>query len=247
MIIMSERKVARYLRHAMEDMYKKDELEINCPCRKCKLLILHHPYSGVVRDHLLMHGFMDGAPWMNDDDDVEVHAVDEDEGQHDMIVENNNEEGVDEEEPTTHDNGDLVDAEEAPTPPLTKFLQDPHLQELLLRPTTNDRAAAREKYKLGQLEIDTNTQFYPGCRPEDSRLKVALDALQMKVKHHWTDASVDEYLQYWKDVLPEKNTCPKDLNEAKKVVCPLDLPHERYCRRMTTTKQGQSHSRREFV
>ena len=96
MVIMSERKVDRYLRHAIEDMYKNEEQEIRCPCRKCKLMTLHHPYSGVVRDHLLMRGFMDGAPWMNDEDDVEVHAapmaVHDDEGHHDMtIVENNNE------------------------------------------------------------------------------------------------------------------------------------------------------------
>ena len=48
----------------------------------------------------------------------------------------------------------------------------------------------------------------------------------MKVKHHWTDASVDANLLYWKDVLPEKNTCPKSLDDAKKIVCPLDLPIE---------------------
>ena len=233
MVVMSERKVDRYLRHAIEDMYKNEEQEIRCPCRKCKLMTLHHPYSGVVRDHLLMRGFMDGSPWMNDEDDVlEVHAapmaVHDDEGHHDdmMIVENNNEVEEDE-EPTAHDDGEL-DVVDAETTPLTSFLQDPHLQELLVRPTSNNRAAAREKSKLGQLEIDSNTPLYPGCRPEDTRLKVSLDVLQMKVKHHWTDASVDANLLYWKDVLPEKNTCPKSLDDAKKIVCPLDLPHERY-------------------
>ena len=100
-------------------------------------MTLHHPYSGVVRDHLLMRGFMDGSPWMNDEDDVlEIHAapmaVHDDEGHHDdmMIVENNNEVEEDE-EPTAHDDGelDVVDAETQSTP-LTTFLQDPHLQEL---------------------------------------------------------------------------------------------------------------------
>ena len=95
--MMSEGKVDRYLRYATEDMYKNEEQEIRCACRKCKLMTVHHPYSGVVRDHLLMHGFMDDAPWMNDDvDDVGVNAapmaVHDDEGHHDMmVVENKNE------------------------------------------------------------------------------------------------------------------------------------------------------------
>ena len=89
MVMMSEKEVDRYLRHATEDMYKNDKDEIRCSCRNCKLMTLHRPFSGVVRDHLLMRGFMDGGAtlsWMNDEDDnVEVHAAepmveDDDEG-----------------------------------------------------------------------------------------------------------------------------------------------------------------------
>jgi hypothetical protein len=63
---------------------------------------------------------------------------------------------------------------------------------------------------------------------EDTRLKVALDVLQMKAKYKWTDASVNASLKYWQDRLPDGNTCPSSLDEAKKVVCPFDLPHEKY-------------------
>ena len=62
------------------------------------------------------------------------------------------------------------------------WVQDPHLQELLLKKASNARAAAREKSKLNQLEMDVVTPLYEGCRPEDTRLKVALMALEMKVK-----------------------------------------------------------------
>ena len=50
--------------------------------------------------------------------------------------------------------------------PLTSIICDPHLQELLIKVTSNDRAAAREKAKLGQLEIDSDTPLYPSFRPE---------------------------------------------------------------------------------
>ena len=192
MVMMSEKEVDRYLRHATVDMYKNDKDEIRCPCWKCKLMTLHRPFSRVVRDHLLMRGFMDGdaaLSWMNDgDDNVEVHAAkptveDDVEGDHDLMIVEDNNEGREDEEPTTaYDNGELVNYV-GPTPmPLTTYLKDPHLQELLLRPTSNDRAAAREKSKLGATwDIYMNTPLYLGCRLEDSRLKVALDVLQMKI------------------------------------------------------------------
>ena len=47
-------------------------------------------------------------------------------------------------------------------------------------------SGAREKAKLDQLEIDAVTPLYEGCRPEDTRLKVTLMALAMKVKHKMT-------------------------------------------------------------
>ncbi|KAK1677349.1 hypothetical protein QYE76_038197 [Lolium multiflorum] len=50
----------------------------------------------------------------------------------------------------------------------------------------------------------------------------------MKAKHGWTDTSVDDILEYMKDLLPAGNTCPGSLAEAKRITCPLDLPHEKY-------------------
>ena len=43
-----------------------------------------------------------------------------------------------------------------------------------------------------------------------------------------TDTSLDELLKYLKDVLPAGNLCPSSVDEAKKIVCPLDLLHVRY-------------------
>ena len=105
-------------------------------------------------------------------------------------------------------------------------MRDPHVQELLK--TTNPKAVAREKSKLAQLEVDSNTPMYAGCRPTDSRLKVALSVLEMKSKYKWSDVSVTASLKFWHDLLPDENKCPSSLDEAKKIVCPLDLPHVKY-------------------
>ena len=59
-------------------------------------------------------------------------------------------------------------------------------------------------------------------------MRVTFELLQMKAKYGWTDASVDDLMQYMNKRLPEGNTCPSRLEEAKKVVCPFDLPHAIY-------------------
>ena len=50
----------------------------------------------------------------------------------------------------------------------------------------------------------------------------------MKVNNRWTDVSFDNNMEFWGDVLPENNTLPRSIDEAKKVVCPLDLPYVKY-------------------
>ncbi len=72
------------------------------------------------------------------------------------------------------------------------------------------------------------TPLYPGCRPEDTRLSVMLKALEMKAEHKWTDVSFNANMEYWHDRLPKGNTLPTSIEEAKKIVCPLDLPHIKY-------------------
>ncbi|KAK1610053.1 hypothetical protein QYE76_033726 [Lolium multiflorum] len=106
--------------------------------------------------------------------------------------------------------------------PLTSALRDPHVQELLLKDTGNAEA------KLAQMEVDGMTPLYPGCRPEDTRLSVTLECLEMKAEHKWTDSSFSDNMKSWHARLPKDNTLPTSIDEAKKVVCPLDLPHVKY-------------------
>jgi hypothetical protein len=63
--------------------------------------------------------------------------------------------------------------------------------------------------------------------PEDTRLNVTLMDLQMRLKHKWTDVSFDESLTFWHERLPNGNMCPTSTEDAKKIMCPLDLPHEK--------------------
>ena len=69
---MTEGIVNRFLSSAKAEMLQKNETEIRCPCRRCKLKsLIADPDSGQVRDHLLLRGFMDGYRWQGDEDDYE--------------------------------------------------------------------------------------------------------------------------------------------------------------------------------
>ena len=71
--MMTEGIVNRFLSSVKTDMLQKNETEIRCPCRRCKLKsLIADPESGQVRDHLLLRGFMDGYRWQGDEDDYEV-------------------------------------------------------------------------------------------------------------------------------------------------------------------------------
>ena len=42
----------------------------------------------------------------------------------------------------------------------------------------------------------------------------------MKVEHKWTDMSFNANMEFWHDRLPQGNTLPRSIDEAKKIVCP---------------------------
>ncbi|KAK1607746.1 hypothetical protein QYE76_031419 [Lolium multiflorum] len=178
----------------------------------------------MVRDHLLVRGFMDGYRWEGDEDDYEfVHGIstrNKEGGEHHVEVPGHDQDVEDPGHDHDHNVGDhgpddMEDQDGGPDdedhededdgPSSMDWVQDPYLQELLLKQTSNARDAAREKAKMDQLEVDAVTPLYEGCRPEDTRLKVTLMALQMKVKHKMTDTSFNDNMSFWHERLPKGN------------------------------------------
>ena len=234
-LTMNSARIARYKKDAKADMIRYKRRHIRCPCRSCKLVRWIDPDSGQLEEHLLRRGFMNDhnqAPTANgahahEDDgvrDEEGYAGGEDRHHEEGDVggEDHHEEGDAGGEDHHDDGGANTET------PLISALRDSHVQDLLLKETSNARAAAREKGKLAQMEIDGMTPLFPGCRPQDTCLHVTLEALKMKTQNKWTDSSFNENMKFWHDRLPEGNTLPSSIKEAKKVVCPLDLPHEKY-------------------
>lgn len=235
---MSSARISRYKIDAKEDMIRNNRRQIRCPCRSCKLERWINPDSGQLEEHLLRRGFMQDnqarpAPSNGaHEDHVERDDYHHEEDYHHVDGDYHHEEEVGGED--HHEEEDAGgehhhdEEEDSGATPLISALRDSHVQDLLLQETSNDRVAARERAKLSQMEKDGMTPIFPGCRPQDTRLHVTLDYLQMKTQNKWTDSSFSKNLKFWHDRLPEGNTLPSSTEEAKKVVCPLDLPHEKY-------------------
>ncbi|KAK1665019.1 hypothetical protein QYE76_053178 [Lolium multiflorum] len=245
--MMSEGVVARFLKAATAEMIRNNQKEIRCPCRRCKLTSLMDPKADMVRDHLLVRGFMDGYRWEGDEDDYEfVHGIstrNKEGGEHHVEVPGHDQDVEDPGHDHDHNVGDhgpddMEDQDGGPDdedhededdgPSSMDWVQDPYLQELLLKQTSNARDAAREKAKMDQLEVDAVTPLYEGCRPEDTRLKVTLMALQMKVKHKMTDTSFNDNMSFWHERLPKGNDINLYMGLLKEELATLwDAPFER--------------------
>ena len=80
--IYMDRTINGFFKVASEDMNRKGETEILCPCKKCENEVLIDPSTGRVKMHLLKHSFMPGyTRWTRngeDEEDAEVEGVSHD-------------------------------------------------------------------------------------------------------------------------------------------------------------------------
>ena len=175
--------VNEFLDAAERDILQRGDTKICCPCSSCRNLTLFERKSGSLHMHLMRWGFMQGyTRWTSHGEEDEV--VDDGEGFDD---EARHEESAQE---NMTEAGDFVhDAEEtiSDSHDLAKMVNDPHVQEQILKDTDNVRAADREQAKLQTLVKDSETPLYPGCDPEYTRLSVTLELLRLKAIHNDTD------------------------------------------------------------
>jgi hypothetical protein len=87
---------------------------------------------------------------------------------------------------------------------------------------------SRDAAKLAQLAEDSKTPLYGGCDPEHNCFDVMLKLLDIKARTKSMDKCLDLILEYVHEFLPKGNKLPCSVDEAKKIVCPLDLPHTKY-------------------
>ena len=76
--IYMDRTINGFFKVALEDMNRKGETMILCPCKKCENIVLIDPFTGRVKMHLLKYDFMPGyTRWTShgeEEEDTEVEG-----------------------------------------------------------------------------------------------------------------------------------------------------------------------------
>jgi hypothetical protein len=80
------------------------------------------------------------------------------------------------------------------------------------------------KYK--KMITDSKKPFYHGYVAQYTRLFTMVKLFQLKASNRWSNCSFKDLLTLLKDMLPQGNTVPKTVYEAKQIICSLGLEVE---------------------
>jgi hypothetical protein len=82
-----------------------------------------------------------------------------------------------------------------------------------------------EKYK--KMIEDSKMPLYHGCATQYTRLFVMVKLFELNASNGWSDYSFKVLLMLLKDMLPQGNTVPETIYEAKQIICSLSLEVEK--------------------
>jgi hypothetical protein len=83
------------------------------------------------------------------------------------------------------------------------------------RPTDDDQYSNGELAKYKKMIGDSNKPFYDGCAVRYMRLCAMVKLFQLKASNGWSDDIFKDLLTLLKDVLPQVNSVPETVYEAK--------------------------------
>ncbi|BBN69658.1 hypothetical protein Prudu_1082S000100 [Prunus dulcis] len=83
-----------------------------------------------------------------------------------------------------------------------------------------------DPYEFANVIGDGDQPVYPGCR-KYTKLSALVKLYNLKAKHGMSDVCFTELLILQGDLLPEGNTIPTSMYEAKKTLCALGLSYEK--------------------
>jgi hypothetical protein len=89
--------------------------------------------------------------------------------------------------------------------------------------TDDDQYSNGELAKYKKIIKDSNKSFYDGCMVRYMRLFVIVKLFQLKASNRWSDGGFKDLLTLLKDILPQGNSVPETVYEAKQIICPLGL------------------------
>jgi hypothetical protein len=95
------------------------------------------------------------------------------------------------------------------------------------RHTDDDQYSNSKLAKYKKMIEDSNKPFYDDCAVWYTRLFAMVKLFQLKVSNEWSDGSFKDLLTLLKDMLPQGNSVPETIYEAKQIICSLGLEVEK--------------------
>jgi hypothetical protein len=197
---------------AFIDFTKKDMLDnigenLYCPCKHCKNEKRYH-IDDVLRSYLIKHGFMEDYRCWNKQGEEGLNEVE----MRDSYLERKLPAVVEEY------HGDVNKAD------ILGFINDDiefhvHKIEEMIRNVErhgdDDQYSNGELVKYKKMIEDSNKPFYHGCVAQYMRLFEMEKLFPLKASNGWSDCSFKYLLALPKGMLPQGNTVPKTIYEAK--------------------------------
>jgi hypothetical protein len=90
-----------------------------------------------------------------------------------------------------------------------------------------------DQYSNGELAMckkmieDSKKPLYYGCAAQYTRLFAMVKLFQLKASNRWSNCNFKKLLTPLKDMLPQGNTVPEIVYEAKQIICSLGLEVEK--------------------
>jgi hypothetical protein len=198
---------------AFIDFMKKDMLDnirenICCPCKHCKNEKRYHT-DGVLRSYLIKHGFKEDYWCWNKHGEEGLNEVEV----RDSYIEREVPTGVNEDHDDDANEGDILGL----TDDDIEF-QVHNIEEMVRnveRYGDDDQYSNGELAKYKKMIKDSKKPLYHGCVAQYTRLFTMVKLFQLKASNGWSDYSFKELLMLLKDMLPQGNTVPETIYEAK--------------------------------
>jgi hypothetical protein len=95
------------------------------------------------------------------------------------------------------------------------------------RHDNDDQYSNGELAKYNKMIEDLKKPLHHGCAAQYTRLFAMMKLFQLKASSGWSDCSFKELLMLLKDMLPQGNTVPETIYEAKQIIYPLGLEVEK--------------------
>jgi hypothetical protein len=201
---------------AFIDFTKKDMVDngrgfICCPCKHCKNGKKYHS-DDVLMTHLIKHEFKEDYRCWNKHGEVGLNEAE--------MREEVPTDGVKEEDDDVNETDILRLSDDSIISRVDNIEEMVHNVE---RCADDDQHSNDELVKYKKMTEDSNKPFYDGCAVRYMRLFVMVKLFQLKVSNEWSDGSFKDLLTLLKYMLPQGNSIPETVYEAKQIICLLGL------------------------